>query len=119
MVPETSSAHHAVAPFSRTFLRQSWWNLITYKFQIFPCVLQPVCSQAWEFGAAHGTHRERAEVQPEDLDTAVEATQKEYPFLKSKCEELRLKNLKMADNTDGLEGILHQALEAAQKQGIC
>lgn len=74
-----------------------------------------VCSQAYKFAAAHGTHGGQAAIQPQDLATAVETTQKSL-FLKSKCEELRLKTSKMGDSTDGFEGILYQVIEAPQTQ---
>lgn len=74
-----------------------------------------MCSQAYEFAAAHGTQGGRAAIQPQDLATAVETTQKSL-FLKSKCEELSLKTSKMGDNTDGFEGILYQVIEAPPTQ---
>ncbi|KAF3822597.1 hypothetical protein GH733_007971, partial [Mirounga leonina] len=106
--PETSSAHHAVAPSSRTFPEAKLVEFGSVKASDVPVpgsLLPPMV-----------THCGRAAVQPEDLDTAVEATQKEYLLMKSKCEELRLKNLKMGDNTDGFEGILYQRIET---EGIC
>uniref|UniRef100_A0A8D2BAE1 Transforming acidic coiled-coil containing protein 3 n=1 Tax=Sciurus vulgaris TaxID=55149 RepID=A0A8D2BAE1_SCIVU len=51
-----------------------------------------------------------------DLDAAVNATQEENLELKSRCEELRLKNLEMGKVMDGFEGLVCQAMEEAQKQ---
>uniref|UniRef100_A0A287CW94 Transforming acidic coiled-coil containing protein 3 n=1 Tax=Ictidomys tridecemlineatus TaxID=43179 RepID=A0A287CW94_ICTTR len=51
-----------------------------------------------------------------DLDAAVSATQEENLELKSRCEELRVKNLEMGKVMDGFEGLVCQAMEEAQKQ---
>ncbi|XP_047422919.1 transforming acidic coiled-coil-containing protein 3 isoform X2 [Sciurus carolinensis] len=51
-----------------------------------------------------------------DLDAAVNATQEENLELKSRCEELRMKNLEMGKVMDGFEGLVCQAMEEAQKQ---
>ncbi|XP_077876968.1 transforming acidic coiled-coil-containing protein 3 isoform X4 [Ictidomys tridecemlineatus] len=46
-----------------------------------------------------------------DLDAAVSATQEENLELKSRCEELRVKNLEMGKVMDGFEGLVCQAME--------
>ncbi|XP_032348249.1 transforming acidic coiled-coil-containing protein 3 isoform X6 [Camelus ferus] len=51
-----------------------------------------------------------------DLDTAVEATQKENEALRSQCAELHTRILEMGKIMDGFEGTVYQAMEEAQKQ---
>lgn len=51
-----------------------------------------------------------------DLGRAVEGTQKEILLLKSKCEELHMKNLQMDKIMDGFEEIVSQVMEEVQKQ---
>lgn len=51
------------------------------------------------------------------LDTVGEATQKDCLFLKTRCEELREKNLEK--NTDLSEGIVYQAMEEGQNRSNC
>ncbi|ELK36565.1 Transforming acidic coiled-coil-containing protein 3 [Myotis davidii] len=51
-----------------------------------------------------------------DLDTAVEAAQREVLQLRSQYEELHQKNLEMGKVMDGYESFMYQAMEEAQKQ---
>ncbi|KAG8508633.1 Transforming acidic coiled-coil-containing protein 3 [Galemys pyrenaicus] len=67
-----------------------------------PCVLGPIV--------------DLLQYSQKDLDTAVEAAQRESLLLKSRCEELQAKNLEMGKIMEGFEGIVYQAMEEAQKQ---
>ncbi|XP_072803424.1 transforming acidic coiled-coil-containing protein 3 isoform X2 [Vicugna pacos] len=51
-----------------------------------------------------------------DLDTVVEATQKENEALRSQCAELHARILEMGKIMDGFEGTVYQAMEEAQKR---
>lgn len=51
-----------------------------------------------------------------DLDAVVEVAQKENVHLRSQCKELQEKNLEMGKVMGGVQSIVYQVMEEAQKQ---
>ncbi|XP_062964317.1 transforming acidic coiled-coil-containing protein 3 [Cynocephalus volans] len=117
MATETNSVHHVDRPSSGNPLEAKLVDLDFFGALDVPVPGPPLC--VFEPGGPPlpaGPIIDLLQYSQKDLDAAVEAAQKENMELKSRCEELHVRNLELGKIMDRFEEIVYQAMEEAKKQ---